>query len=104
MKLGRIPLPVSRCQRELRYQQQSTGDIAERTIHAARSVGKDAVAEQPLQHPLRLRLAVARLHRHQRQQAGADAPHRFVADVDMRCAHALDQGQHATVLASFPRS
>ena len=57
-------------------------------------VGENAIAQQSFQQPLDLRVAVARLHRDQREQTRSDRAERLAVDFDMRRTDALDQGDH----------
>ncbi len=83
-----------RRQGELRQQQQAAAGLGQRPVHLAVRVGEDAVAEQAFAHSLRLRLAVARLHGHQGEQARADARDGFAINVYLRLEHTLYQGNH----------
>ena len=69
--------------------------LAQPEVHATRLVREYPVAQQPLRHARDLRLAVAGLDAHQRQQAGADRPHGGAVDGHVGAGDALDQGEHA---------
>src|SRR5690606_4388136 len=81
-------------QGELADQQQPAAGLCQGAVHAALGVGEDPVAEQAPGHPRHLRLAIARLHAHQRQQARPDAADRLAPDADAGFADALDQAEH----------
>src|SRR2546426_2037183 len=82
-------------QGELRDRQQLPADVAQRQVHLARRIRKDAVAEHAFREAPGLGFAVAALDADQRQHAGADRARCLAADGDARLGDALDERDHA---------
>lgn len=83
-----------RRQGELRHQQQAAAGIGQRAVHLAVFIRENPVAEQALAHALRLRFAIAGLHRNQSQKTRADAADGCAVHFHGRGGDALDQGNH----------
>ncbi len=81
-------------QGELADQQQTAAGIPQGAVHLAGIVGENTITQQPVSHPRQHRRFVARLHPHQRQQAGADLPHHRVINRDRGLGNTLDQAKH----------
>jgi hypothetical protein len=83
-----------RRQGELGHQQQAAADFNQAPVHAPLVIGKHPVAQQALQQTIRLGFAVALLHAHQHQEAGADGAHHRALDLDAGGGDPLQQTDH----------
>lgn len=86
-------------QGELAYQQQAATGFGERQVHAALGVGEHPIAQQAFGHALGPGFVVARLHRHEGQQAGADGAKGGAVHLYLGMGDALDEGNHGRSLS-----
>ena len=83
-----------RRERELGYQQEAAARVPQRQIHPAPRVGKDPVAQEPFEQPVRRAFVVASPHTHEYQQSGCDGSDEPTIDADRRFRDALNQTDH----------
>ena len=85
-------------QRELRYDEQCPAAVEHAAIHSAGRVVEDAVAEDALEQPIRLGLAIGRFDTEQHYETRPDGANDSAIDVDGGLRDALQQSDHAHIL------
>src|ERR1700730_5637744 len=94
---SRTFLGVSR-ERELRYQQQATLNVAQGKIHPSLLIGEDAVGQHTLQEAIRREGVVSTADADERQHSAVYGADRLGLDLHVCPGNALNQGNHGTML------